>query len=96
MASLYDRTSATTLTGSTNSPIIRRLRSKYIGRLASSYLPPPAYQVYPSAERISSTSSMQVEDFEVLEEVETLLSELLEALTDSVSTAAQLKDPVML
>lgn len=39
---------------------------------------------------------MQVEDFEVLEEVETLLSELLEALTDSVSTAAQLKDPVML
>jgi hypothetical protein len=56
-----------------NSPLLRRLRAKYAGRLSACYLPPPKDKSAPQRESA------------VAPEVEVLVSDLLELLSDNAS-----------
>lgn len=86
-----------------NSPLLRRLRGKFIGRLATTYLPPAPSVSRSSKNRKSlfgqadETASQYVEvidaEFEVPEEVEALLGGLMNSLSDSVSSLSSPSHP---
>lgn len=93
---LHDAEQKSNLNGMLKSPLLRRLRFKYIGRLATTYLP-PAPSVSRSLKNRKSlfgqadeTASQCLEvidaEFEVPEEVEALLGGLINSLSDSVSS----------
>lgn len=94
LATLYDsENTSSNLSTRLASPLLRRLRVKYVGRLATTYLSPrtsrrllktPSSMFGTSVEADpSSLSGDMIAD--VPEEVDTLLSGLMESLADSVS-----------
>ena len=93
MCALYDPALASVEMA--RSPLLRRLRSKYQGRLAGAYLPPavPGARRHVQAPRsilgqvtIEAEAAAAEQDFEVPEEVEVITGDLLGMLSDKVGT----------
>ena len=93
MCALYDPTLASVEVA--RSPLLRRLVSKYQGRLAGAYLPPaiPAGRRQTQARRgilgqgiLGAGEAIAEQDSEVPEEVEVITGDLLGMLSDKVST----------
>lgn len=91
LAIIYDSES---LKNRLQSPLLRRLRVKYAGRLAATYLPPRTSRrgilsrTLLSIEPANSCSNIVQDsvEFQMPEEVEALLGSLMESLSDSVGT----------
>ena len=91
LAVLHDSEANANLKAMLKSPLLRRLRIKYIGRLATAYLPPSANistrhvkGLFGQTDQTAAQVSQSDLDFEVPEEVDALLGGLLASLSDTV------------